>query len=112
MPTAGGSAVVGGFYPEGTKMTTMSSGGRRKCHYTLPDESEVVEEYDLQTDELLVRKRRGNGTGDNGAARAGRENDAGNDGSRRGNRIEDWREYIKTDVDTYKKKLGNRKQLL
>uniref|UniRef100_A0A7S3FBS1 Protein DPCD n=1 Tax=Haptolina ericina TaxID=156174 RepID=A0A7S3FBS1_9EUKA len=27
-------------------------------HYTLPDESELVEEFDLQTDELLVRKRR------------------------------------------------------
>lgn len=39
-------------------MTTVSTGGRRKCHYTLPDESEVVEEYDLQTDELLVRKKR------------------------------------------------------
>lgn len=46
-------------YPEGTKMTTVSANGRRKCHYTLPDESEVVEEFDLQTDELLVRKRRG-----------------------------------------------------
>ena len=28
-------------------------------HYTLPDSSEVVEEYDLQTDELLLRKKRG-----------------------------------------------------
>ena len=46
-------------YPEGTKLSTVSTGGRRKCHYTLPDESEVVEEYDLQTDELLVRKKRG-----------------------------------------------------
>lgn len=27
-------------------------------HYTFPDEGELVEEYDLQTDELLVRKRR------------------------------------------------------
>ena len=44
-------------YPEGTKMTTMSSGGRRKVHYTFPDESEMVEEYDLQTDEMVVRKR-------------------------------------------------------
>lgn len=39
-------------------MTTVSTGGCRKCHYTLPDDSEVVEEYHLQTDELLVRKRR------------------------------------------------------
>ena len=38
-------------------MTTMSTGGRRKVHYTFPDESEMVEEYDLQTDELMVRKR-------------------------------------------------------
>mmetsp|Transcript_52870 Transcript_52870/g.115338 ORF Transcript_52870/g.115338 Transcript_52870/m.115338 type:complete len:200 (-) Transcript_52870:68-667(-) len=46
-------------YPEGTKMTTMSSGGRKKVHYTFPDETEMVEEFDLQTDALLVRKRRG-----------------------------------------------------
>ena len=26
-------------------------------HYTFPDDSEMVEEYDLQTDELVVRKR-------------------------------------------------------
>ena len=46
------------LYPEGTKMTNVTSGGRRKMHYTLPDESEVVEEYDVQTDELVVRKKR------------------------------------------------------
>ena len=45
------------MWPEGTKCTTMSSGGRRKVHYTFPDEGELVEEYDLQTDELMVRKR-------------------------------------------------------
>ena len=45
-------------YPEGTTVATATSGGRRKLHFTLPDESEAVEEYDLQTDELLVRKRR------------------------------------------------------
>uniref|UniRef100_A0A7S2DN68 Protein DPCD n=1 Tax=Haptolina brevifila TaxID=156173 RepID=A0A7S2DN68_9EUKA len=39
-------------------MTSMTTGGRRKVHYTLPDETEVVEEYDIQTDELAVRKRR------------------------------------------------------
>jgi len=44
--------------PEGTKISRMTSGARRKVHYTMPDESEMVEEYDLQTDELLVRKRR------------------------------------------------------
>ena len=47
-----------GIFPEGTKMTSINSGGRRKVHYTFPDESEMVEEYDLQTDALLVRKRR------------------------------------------------------
>ena len=41
-------------------MATVTAGGRRKCHYTLPDDSgEIIEEYDLQTDELLVRKKRG-----------------------------------------------------
>lgn len=45
-------------FPEGTRMSRMTSGNRRKVHYTMPDESELVEEYDLQTDELLVRKRR------------------------------------------------------
>lgn len=44
--------------PEGTKVSRMTSGARRKVHYTMPDESEMVEEYDIQTDELLVRKRR------------------------------------------------------
>ena len=39
-------------------MTSLTSGGRRKCHYTLPDETEVIEEYDVSTDELVVRKRR------------------------------------------------------
>merc|ERR1740138_1028728 len=45
-------------FPEGTKLATVNTGGRRKCHYTLPDESEIIEEFDLQTDELVVRKRR------------------------------------------------------
>ena len=46
-------------FPEGTTLATVSSGGRRKCHFTLPgDSGELIEEYDLQTDELLVRKRR------------------------------------------------------
>ena len=44
--------------PEGTKISRMTSGARRKVHYTMPDESEMVEEFDLQTDELLLRKRR------------------------------------------------------
>ena len=45
-------------HPEGTKCTTMTSGGRRKMHYTFPDESEMVDEFDVQTDVLLVRKKR------------------------------------------------------
>ena len=28
--------------PEGTKMTKMVSGGRRRVHYTFPDEGEMV----------------------------------------------------------------------
>ena len=40
-----------------TTMSLMSPGGQRKVHYTFPEESEMVEEYDLQTDEMLVRKR-------------------------------------------------------
>ena len=36
----------------------MHTGGRRKVHTTFEDGSELVEEYDLKTDELLVRKRR------------------------------------------------------
>merc|ERR1719231_1183700 len=44
--------------PEGTKVSRMTSGSRRKVHYTMPDDSEMVEEFDVQTDELLVRKRR------------------------------------------------------
>ncbi|KAL1511496.1 hypothetical protein AB1Y20_006294 [Prymnesium parvum] len=49
---------MAGAMPEGTKVSKMTSGTRRKVHYTLPDDSELVEEFDLQTDELLVRKRR------------------------------------------------------
>ena len=55
-------------FPEGTKMATAVASGRRKCHYTLPDESEVVEEFDVQTDELLVRKKRGKSVLGDGAA--------------------------------------------
>lgn len=40
-------------------MTSVANAGRRKLHFTLPDETEVVEEYEQSTDELLVRKRRG-----------------------------------------------------
>ena len=40
-------------------MTQMCSGGRRKVHYTFPDHAEMVEEYSIETDQLLCRKRRG-----------------------------------------------------
>ena len=46
------------WFPEGTTQTTLTTGGRRRVNYTLPDGAEAIEEYDLQTDELLVRKRR------------------------------------------------------
>eukprot|EP00743_Colponemidia_sp_Colp-15_P004150 GILK01004479.1.p1 GENE.GILK01004479.1~~GILK01004479.1.p1 ORF type:complete len:212 (-),score=37.78 GILK01004479.1:205-801(-) len=36
--------------------TSIVSGGRRKVHSTWPDHTEMVEEYDVQTEELLVRK--------------------------------------------------------
>mmetsp|Transcript_9213 Transcript_9213/g.23559 ORF Transcript_9213/g.23559 Transcript_9213/m.23559 type:complete len:195 (-) Transcript_9213:25-609(-) len=43
---------------KGGHTTAINSGGRRKLHTTFEDGSEMVEEYDLQTNELLVRKRR------------------------------------------------------
>mmetsp|Transcript_3983 Transcript_3983/g.11251 ORF Transcript_3983/g.11251 Transcript_3983/m.11251 type:complete len:197 (-) Transcript_3983:228-818(-) len=43
---------------QGGKTTAINSGGRRKLHTTFEDGSEMVEEYDLQTNELIVRKRR------------------------------------------------------
>eukprot|EP00735_Rhodelphis_limneticus_P006233 TRINITY_DN18611_c0_g1::TRINITY_DN18611_c0_g1_i1::g.1196::m.1196 TRINITY_DN18611_c0_g1::TRINITY_DN18611_c0_g1_i1::g.1196 ORF type:complete len:196 (-),score=21.79,sp/A5D8N2/DPCD_XENLA/50.79/8e-65,DPCD/PF14913.1/4.4e-69,HtaA/PF04213.8/2.3e+02,HtaA/PF04213.8/1.9 TRINITY_DN18611_c0_g1_i1:670-1257(-) len=41
--------------PKG-KTTCLVSGGVRKFHTTYPDGSEMVEEYDIKTDDLLVRK--------------------------------------------------------
>ena len=38
--------------------TSIISGSRRKFHTTYKDGSEMVEEYDLKTNELLVRKNR------------------------------------------------------
>ena len=32
------------------------SGGRRKLHYLYPDQTELVEELDVTTNEVLVRK--------------------------------------------------------
>mmetsp|Transcript_9839 Transcript_9839/g.8390 ORF Transcript_9839/g.8390 Transcript_9839/m.8390 type:complete len:93 (+) Transcript_9839:36-314(+) len=37
-------------------VTSIISGGRRKVHYRYDDKSEMVEEYDMKTHELLVRK--------------------------------------------------------
>mmetsp|Transcript_18696 Transcript_18696/g.25912 ORF Transcript_18696/g.25912 Transcript_18696/m.25912 type:complete len:201 (-) Transcript_18696:93-695(-) len=43
---------------DGGKSTTVVSGGRKKIHTTFEEGSEMVEEYDEKTLELLVRKRR------------------------------------------------------
>lgn len=43
---------------KGGNTTAINSAGRRKLHTTFEDGGEMVEEYDLQTNELLVRKRR------------------------------------------------------
>eukprot|EP00128_Syssomonas_multiformis_P009008 Colp12_sorted_trinity150504_noHs@22642 len=40
------------------KKTSMVSDGRKKIHYTFSDSTEMVEEYDTKTDDLLVRKWR------------------------------------------------------
>mmetsp|Transcript_8686 Transcript_8686/g.23908 ORF Transcript_8686/g.23908 Transcript_8686/m.23908 type:complete len:211 (-) Transcript_8686:323-955(-) len=45
--------------PPGSKQTAIVTGGRKKVSTTLPDGTEVIEEFDVQTDQLLVRKRRG-----------------------------------------------------
>lgn len=47
------------MFREGGQTTAIVSGGRRKVHTNWEDGSELVEEYDAQTMELLVRKRRG-----------------------------------------------------
>ena len=41
------------------KLKTYSnvySGGRRKLHYLFPDQTELVEELDVNTNEVLIRK--------------------------------------------------------
>jgi hypothetical protein len=45
--------------PAGAKQTAIVSGGHRKVHTIMPDGSEMMEEFELQTDALVVRKRRG-----------------------------------------------------
>ena len=47
------------MFRKGGTSTSLNQGGRRKVHTTFDDGSELVEEFDLRTDELLVRKRRG-----------------------------------------------------
>jgi hypothetical protein len=42
----------------GARSTSLLSAGRKKVHSTLPDGSELVEEFDARSDELLLRKRR------------------------------------------------------
>lgn len=46
------------MFRKGGSSTSINQGGRRKVHTTFEDGSELVEEFDLKTDELLVRKRR------------------------------------------------------
>mmetsp|Transcript_7786 Transcript_7786/g.22245 ORF Transcript_7786/g.22245 Transcript_7786/m.22245 type:complete len:127 (+) Transcript_7786:1349-1729(+) len=43
---------------QGGKSTSFVSGTKKSVHTTFKDGSELVEEYDLKTDELLVRKKR------------------------------------------------------
>ncbi|CAF0744861.1 unnamed protein product [Brachionus calyciflorus] len=38
--------------------TCLFQDGRRKVHYTFPDKTELAEEYNIQTGELLIRKWR------------------------------------------------------
>ena len=44
--------------PEGTRCSTFTAGGRKKMHYTMPDGAELIEEDDISTDVLKLRKRR------------------------------------------------------
>uniref|UniRef100_A0A3Q2X3K2 Protein DPCD n=1 Tax=Haplochromis burtoni TaxID=8153 RepID=A0A3Q2X3K2_HAPBU len=41
-----------------SKKTALTHDGKRKIHYLFTDGKEMAEEYDLKTDELLVRKWR------------------------------------------------------
>ena len=44
--------------PGAPRRTSIQSGGRKKVHSSFADGSELVEEFDARTDELLLRKRR------------------------------------------------------
>ena len=50
------------MFRKGGESTSVNQGGRRKVHTTYPDGAEMIEEFDLKTDELLVRRRRGRTT--------------------------------------------------
>ncbi|EGD83178.1 hypothetical protein PTSG_03809 [Salpingoeca rosetta] len=41
---------------ERCKVTAGAMGGRKQVHYTFPDGTEMVEEYDLAKDNLLIRR--------------------------------------------------------
>lgn len=43
---------------QSAKKTTLLQAGKRKVHYTLPDNTELAEEYDGKTNQLLMRKWR------------------------------------------------------
>lgn len=53
------TAAMSAFVPPGSKQSAIVSGGRKKVHTILPDGAEMMEEFELQTDRLVVRKRRG-----------------------------------------------------
>jgi len=46
------------MFRKGGNTTTIKSGGRIKLHTTWDDGSELIEEFDANTDELLVRRIR------------------------------------------------------
>lgn len=50
------------MFRKGGQSTALNAGGRRKVHTTFPDGSELVEEYEQNTGELVVRKRRAKST--------------------------------------------------
>ena len=47
---------------ESSQKTALLQDGRRKVHYTFPNGTELVEEYDSKTSELLLRKWKKKGT--------------------------------------------------
>lgn len=47
---------------ESCQKTALLQDGRRKVHYTFDDGSEMMEEYDAKTNELVLRKLRERGT--------------------------------------------------